>query len=110
MVFHNRTTCFVEHGAHENRENITKNFPGIKEPQNSLEWNFQDFHVMIAEWFRIIKPEFSAFFGSLMISFVTWLYNTFPITYQFFFSWIAAVAFSHITGYGYKVEDLKGGG
>ena len=45
-----------------------------------------------------------------MISFITWLYQTFPITYQFFFSWIAAVAFSHITGYGYKKDDLKGGG
>jgi len=93
-----------------NKEVDWNKFPGIPKVKWALNWNYQDYRVMIAEWQRLIKPTSMSFLTPRVQKFTSWVRCTFPIFYNFAFSWMAGLAFSNITGYGYRVDDERGGG
>jgi len=93
-----------------NKEADWSKFPGIPKVKWAIQWNYQDYRVMVTEWQRIIQPTAMSFIGPGMMNFFRKLRFNSPIIYNWIFSWIAAVAFTNITGYGYRVDDERGGG
>jgi hypothetical protein len=85
-------------------------FPGIHQPKFSLNWNSQDYRIMIAEWQRLIQPTFLDSIGPHLRSVANWLRLHFPGSYSYFASWTAIFMFSHLTGFSYRKEDKRGGG
>jgi len=75
-----------------------------------MEWNFEDYRMLIREWMDIIQPDFLNFLTPASAATIQWFAQSFPTMYNYFFAWGAAISFAHLTGYGRRKEDKLGGG
>ena len=102
-----RTEIDDQESLLQNSSRRTK-YPGIKRPKGALQWNNDNYRVMIAEWLCLVKPKLNAF--EWMKEGFRSLRHNFPVFYGYVFSWIAGISFANLIGYGYRVEDSEGGG
>jgi len=83
-------------------------FNWIKRPHSALQWNFDDYPVMIREWVRVQNPRILGQVPKCVRDFFRYFYLLAPVTYHFFIVLVTAVNFTCLTGYGYAKRDDKG--
>ena len=96
---------------YKGENSIGEQFSGIiKRPTKSaLEWNWTDFRVMIKEWIVLVDNRLIVMPGFVQ-DMVRFMYVYMPLTYSWLVTLITAAFFTQITGFGYRVNDDKGGG
>jgi hypothetical protein len=99
------------------KEELEDEYPEIPKVDWALRWNYRDYRTGVRLWQKLIEPTYFKALQSKddpkapsLHRVVNWFSTTFPVIYNYVFSWNAALMFNCLTGYGVRIEDERGGG
>lgn len=103
------------------RDRLEEQYPEIPRVDWALRLNYRDYRTVVREWQKLVRPTYfrwlhpmtwwpQGYAAPLLSRFPRWLSSTFPVLYNYVFSWSAAITFNCLTGFGLRIEDDRGGG
>ncbi|KJC46364.1 hypothetical protein UP09_13070 [Bradyrhizobium sp. LTSP885] len=92
------------------KDALRKDFPEIPVVDKALKWSDHDYRTAIGVWIDVLKPDFLTFIGPRLAAGIRRFRGSFPVLYNYLFSWLVCLAYNQLTGYSVRIEDDKGGG